>query len=144
MIAAEERLADTVAVVTGASRGIGAATARLLAEQGASVALVARRSDRLVELAAEIHDAGGTALVVPADITDRPQDASAIAQTIERFGRLDILVNNAGLMLLGPVHHAEDRMLAVNVAGLLYVTDAALSHRDAGSAQRPSLTTEGR
>jgi NADP-dependent 3-hydroxy acid dehydrogenase YdfG len=104
----------------------------VLAECGASVALVARRRDRLVELAAEIDDAGGTALVVAADITDRAQAKSAIAQTVERFGRLDVLVNNAGLMLLGPVHDADvsewERMLAVNVAGLLYVTHAALPH----------------
>ena len=132
MSAAQPKLAGTVAVVTGASSGIGAATARLLAQQGASVAVVARRRDRLDELAAEIEQAGGTVLVVDADITDRAQAADAIAQTVERFGRLDILVNNAGLMLLGPVDGADvsewERMLAVNVQGLLYMTNAALPH----------------
>jgi NADP-dependent 3-hydroxy acid dehydrogenase YdfG len=129
---ADAKLTGTVAVVTGASSGIGAATARLLAEHGASVALVARRRHRLVDLAEEIETAGGIAFAVEADITDRAQAGSAIAQTAERFGRLDILVNNAGLMRLGPVHQADvtewDRMLAINVAGLLNMTNAALPH----------------
>jgi len=126
------RLAGTAALVTGASSGIGAATARRLAEEGASVALVARRRDRLEALAAEIGQAGGITLVVEADITDRNQAESAAQQAVERFGRLDILVNNAGLMLLGPVVGADaqewDRMIAINVQGLLYTTRAALPH----------------
>ncbi|MFJ6821382.1 SDR family NAD(P)-dependent oxidoreductase [Streptomyces niveus] len=125
-------LTGTVALVTGASSGIGAATARRLAERGASVALVARRRARLEDLAAEIEKAGGTALVVEADISDRTQAEAAVQQTVERFGRLDILVNNAGLMLLGPVVGADaeewERMLAINVQGLLYTTRAALPH----------------
>ncbi|HVM36318.1 MAG TPA: SDR family NAD(P)-dependent oxidoreductase [Actinomycetota bacterium] len=128
----ESKLAGTVALVTGASSGIGAATAVRLAEHGASVALVARRLDRLESLAAEINGAGGSALVVEADITDRTQAESAVQRTVERFGRLDTLVNNAGLMLLGPVVGADaeewDRMIAVNVQGLLYTTRAALPH----------------
>ena len=100
-------LSGTVAVVTGASSGIGAATARRLADHGACVALVARRRDRLQALAAEIEQADGTALVVEADITDRSQAEAAMQQTVDRFGRLDTLVNNAGLMLLGPVLDAE-------------------------------------
>jgi NADP-dependent 3-hydroxy acid dehydrogenase YdfG len=126
------KLAGTAALVTGASSGIGAATARRLAEDGASVVLVARRRERLDALAAEIDQAGGTTLVVEADITDRTQAEAAVRQTIERFGRLDILVNNAGLMLLGPIVDADagewDRMLAINVQGLLYTTRAALPH----------------
>ncbi|SOF03045.1 NADP-dependent 3-hydroxy acid dehydrogenase YdfG [Streptomyces sp. OV198] len=125
-------LTGTVALVTGASSGIGAATARRLAEDGASVALVARRKGRLNDLAAEIGKAGGTALVVEADITDRTQAEAAVQQAVEHFGRLDILVNNAGLMLLGPVVGADvdewERMLAVNVQGLLHTTHAALPH----------------
>jgi NADP-dependent 3-hydroxy acid dehydrogenase YdfG len=125
-------LTGTVALVTGASSGIGAATARRLAEDGASVALVARRRDRLEALAAEINQAGGAGLVLEADITDRTQAEAAVAQAVERFGRLDILVNNAGLMLLGPVLDTDpeewDRMIAVNVQGLLYTTRAALPH----------------
>ena len=126
------KLTGTIALVTGASSGIGAATARRLAEHGASVALVARRKDRLEDLAAGIEKAGGTALAVEADITDRAQAEAAVQQTADRFGRLDILVNNAGLMLLGPVAGADaedwDRMIAVNVQGLLSTTRAALPH----------------
>jgi NADP-dependent 3-hydroxy acid dehydrogenase YdfG len=135
------KLAGTAALVTGASSGIGAATARQLAEHGASVALVARRQDRLEALAAEIDKAGGTALVVAADITDRPQAEAAVQHTVERFGRLDILVNNAGLMLLGPVVGADpdewDRMIAINVQGLLYTTRAALPHLLDAAEQGP-------
>jgi NADP-dependent 3-hydroxy acid dehydrogenase YdfG len=90
----ESTLTGTAAIVTGASSGIGAATARRLAEHGASVALVARRVDRLEALAAEIDRAGGTALVVEADITDRTQAEAAVQHTVERFGRLDTLVYN--------------------------------------------------
>jgi len=116
----EQRIPEgTAALVTGASSGIGAATARRLAGHGASVALVARRRDRLEALAAEIGKAGGTALAVEADITDRTQAEDAVQQTAGRFGRLDTLVNNAGLMLLGPVAGADpeewDRMIAINV-----------------------------
>ncbi|WP_043666584.1 SDR family NAD(P)-dependent oxidoreductase [Streptomyces xylophagus] len=126
------KLTGTVALVTGASSGIGAATARLLAEHGACVSLVARRKERLDDLAAEIEKAGGTALVVEADITDRTQAETAVQRSVEHFGRLDTLVNNAGLMLLGPVVGADaeewERMIAVNVQGLLYTTRAALPH----------------
>ena len=125
-------LTGTVALVTGASSGIGAATARRLAEHGAAVALVARRKDRLDALVTDIAQAGGTALPVAADITDRTQAETAVHQAVERFGRLDTLVNNAGLMLLGPIVGADaeewDRMIAVNVQGLLSTTRAALPH----------------
>jgi NADP-dependent 3-hydroxy acid dehydrogenase YdfG len=126
------KLAGTVALVTGASSGIGASTARHLAGHGASVALVARRRDRLETLSSEIETAGGTALVVEADISDRAQAEDAVERTVARFGRLDTLVNNAGLMLLGPVVGADvdewDRMIAINNQGLLYTTHAALPH----------------
>jgi NADP-dependent 3-hydroxy acid dehydrogenase YdfG len=125
-------LTGTVALVTGASSGIGASTGRQLAELGASVALVARRKDRLDTLVADIERVGGTALAVAVDVTDRTQAEAAVQQAAERFGRLDILVNNAGLMLLGPVVGADaeewDRMIAINVQGLLYTTRAALPH----------------
>jgi NADP-dependent 3-hydroxy acid dehydrogenase YdfG len=126
------KLTGTVALVTGASSGIGEATARRLAEDGTSVALVARRRDRLEALATQIERAGGTALVLEADITDRTQAEAAVQQTVEQFGHLDILVNNAGLMLLGPVVGADpdewDRMIAINAQGLLYTTHAALPY----------------
>ena len=132
------RLTGTVALVTGASSGIGAATARALAAEGASVALVARRADRLASLAATL---GETALPVEADITSPGAAADAVARTVARFGRLDILVNNAGLMLIGPVADAPDgewdRMIKINIQGLLYVTRAALPHLTAAVADSP-------
>jgi NADP-dependent 3-hydroxy acid dehydrogenase YdfG len=128
----ESKLNGTVVIVTGASSGIGEATARRLAQDGAAVALVARRRDRLEALATDIEDAGGTALVLQADITDRTQAEAAVQATVEHFGHLDVLVNNAGLMLLGPVVGADpdewDRMIAINARGLLYSTRAALPY----------------
>ena len=122
----------TVALVTGASSGIGEATARLLAAQGSAVALVARRKDRLDGLAAEIGAAGGRALVIEADVTDQEQAVAAVKRTTDELGRLDTVVNNAGVMLLGPIVGAPteewDRMVALNVQGLLYVAHAALPH----------------
>ncbi|MGO4155570.1 SDR family NAD(P)-dependent oxidoreductase [Cupriavidus sp. YAF13] len=134
-------LAGTVALVTGTSSGIGYATARALATQGASVALVARRQDRLDALAAQVEEAGGTALAVPADITERAQAEAAVQTVVDRFGRLDILVNNAGLMLLGPIVGANpeewERMIAINQKGLLYMTHAALPHLVAAAEEGP-------
>ena len=125
-----ERLEGSVALVTGASSGIGEATARALAAQGSKVALVARRADRIEKLAQEIASNGHTALAIEADVTDQEQAISAVERTVGDFGRLDIVVNNAGVMLLGPIHGAPteewDRMIDVNVKGLLYVTRAAL------------------
>jgi NADP-dependent 3-hydroxy acid dehydrogenase YdfG len=132
------RLDGTVALVTGASSGIGAATATALASEGAAVALLARRRDRLDELAAQIGADGGTALVIEADVADADEAAAAVARAVSELGRLDTLVNNAGLMLLGPVADAPveewDRMLAVNVQGLLQITRAALPHLVAAAA----------
>ncbi|WP_460009592.1 SDR family NAD(P)-dependent oxidoreductase, partial [Mycobacterium avium] len=106
--------------------------ATALAAEGAAVALLARRADRLAELQAEIECSGGTALVVPADVTDAERVAAAVQRTVAEFGRLDILVNNAGLMQSGPATEASlrdwDRMVAVNVQGVLYATRAALPH----------------
>lgn len=134
-------LSGTVALVTGTSSGIGHATARALAARGASVALVARRQDRLDALAAQIQQAGGTAVAIPADITERSQAEAAVQATIERFGRLDILVNNAGLMLLGPIVDGDpdewNRMIAINQQGLLYMTHAALPHLLAAAQDDP-------
>jgi len=127
-----QTLDGTVALVTGASSGIGEATARALAERGAAVAVVARRRERLEALAKELEAAGGRALVIEADITDQEQAAAAVAETVAELGRLDTLVNNAGVMLLGPVVGAPleewQRMVDLNVLGLLYCAHAALPH----------------
>jgi NADP-dependent 3-hydroxy acid dehydrogenase YdfG len=127
-----KRLDGTVALVTGASSGIGAATARRLAAEGAAVAVLARRRDRLEELAGAIRADGGNALVVDADITSRQQSRDAVERVVSELGRVDTLVNNAGLMHIGPVADALtedwDQMLQINVQGLLYVTRAALPH----------------
>ena len=128
----DSTLTGTVAVVTGASSGIGEATALELAAQGATVALVARREDRLREVSNRIADAGGRTLVIGADITQLEQATAAIEQVVSEFGRLDILINNAGVMLLGPIVDAPieewQQMLDINVAGLLFCTKAALPH----------------
>jgi len=125
-------LENTVALVTGSSSGIGAATARRLAADGAAVALVARRAGRLDDLAAAIRADGGTALVVPSDVSSEQQATAAVERAVAELGRLDIVVNNAGVMLLGPALDAPveewDRMVALNVQGLLFVTHAALPH----------------
>ncbi|HMG63831.1 MAG TPA: SDR family NAD(P)-dependent oxidoreductase [Streptosporangiaceae bacterium] len=125
-------LEGTVALVTGASSGIGAATATALAERGAAVAMAARRGDRLVALAADIQALGGTALVLECDVTDEGQVTAAVERTVAELGRLDTLINNAGVMLLGPVAGAPltewQRMVDLNVSGLLYCAHAALPH----------------
>jgi NADP-dependent 3-hydroxy acid dehydrogenase YdfG len=135
------KLTNTVALVTGASSGIGHATVRALAAHGATVAVVARRKDRLDALVTEIEKAGGTALAIAGDVTDRVNAEAAVQATLDRFGRLDILVNNAGLMLLGPVTGADvdewERMIAVNQRGLLYMTHAALPHLRAAAQDAP-------
>jgi NADP-dependent 3-hydroxy acid dehydrogenase YdfG len=125
-------LENTVALVTGASSGIGAATAIRLAADGAAVALVARRRDRLDEIGSAIGAAGGTALVLQADISEGSDARRAVEQAASELGRLDVLVNNAGVMLLGPALDAPidewERMVALNVSGTLNVTRAALPH----------------
>jgi NADP-dependent 3-hydroxy acid dehydrogenase YdfG len=130
-------LKGAVALVTGASSGIGQATARSLARHGAAVVLVARRKERLDALAGEIERDGGKALAIAADITDRTRAEAAVQRTVNHFGRLDILVNNAGIMTLGPVveNAVEDweRMIDLNQRALLYMTRAALPHLKAAA-----------
>ncbi len=122
----------TVALVTGASSGIGEATALALAQQGASVALAARRIDRLEDLAGRIRNGGRRALALEADLTDQAQARGAVERTASELGRLDILINNAGMMLLGPVLDAPTeewwQMLDINVRAVLNCADAALPH----------------
>ena len=134
-------LDGTVALVTGASSGIGEATAVALADAGATVALIARRRDRLDELKERIIAARGSAAVFDADIADRNQAEIAVQRVVAGLGRLDIVVNNAGLMRIGPVADADpadwDQMLSVNVQGLLYVTRAALPYLVRAAADTP-------
>jgi clavulanate-9-aldehyde reducatase len=123
-------LSGRVAAITGASSGIGEATAVALAGAGAAVSLAARRTDRIKELAKKIEADGGRALAIETDVGDEEQANAFVRDTKEQLGRLDILVNNAGLMLLGPVIGCETeewrRMVDVNLLGLLYCTHAAL------------------
>jgi NADP-dependent 3-hydroxy acid dehydrogenase YdfG len=134
-------LASTVAVVTGASSGIGEATALALAEQGATVALVARRADRMEHLAERIASVGPTPLVIAADLTDAAQPPRVMSEVVAKAGRIDVLVNNAGVMLLGPVVGAPleewERMIDINIRALLRCAHAALPHLLAAAEQGP-------
>jgi NADP-dependent 3-hydroxy acid dehydrogenase YdfG len=125
-----DSLDGEVALVTGASSGIGRATATALADAGAAVAVSARRTERLEELAADIEDDGGTALPVTTDVTEIEEVREMIETTKEELGGLDILVNNAGVMLLAPVVRADmadlQRMLDVNLMGLMAATREVL------------------
>lgn len=135
------RLTGTVALVTGASSGIGAATAVVLAAEGAAVSLVARRKDRLDELASRIRSDGGTALVIEADVTGEQHATDAVQHTVSELGRLDTLINNAGVMLLGPIVDAPvtewQRMIELNVLGLMYCARAALPYLLAAAESGP-------
>jgi NADP-dependent 3-hydroxy acid dehydrogenase YdfG len=131
MIATNE-LEGTVALITGASSGIGEATAVALADAGSLVVVAARRKDRLDELVTAIAERGGRAEAVAVDVTDPAAAADLVDGVVARHGRLDIVVNNAGVMLNGPVEGAPldewERMVDLNVKGLLYVAHAALPH----------------
>jgi len=123
-------LKGKIAIVTGASSGIGEATADLLAQQGVKVALVARRKDRLEALAKKIKEAGGEALVIEADVTDKKACQKVVQEVLAKWKKIDILINNAGVMLLGPTAKAPleewERMININLLGLLYMTYAAM------------------
>ena len=125
-----QKLDGKVALITGASSGIGEATALTLAAEGAKVALAARRADRLQKLEKQITDGGGKALSLVTDIADEAQVAEMVHKTNSNFGSVDILVNNAGVMLVGPVEGADTsdwrRMININLLGLMYATHAAL------------------
>ena len=125
-------LEGTVALVTGASSGIGEATAEILAQHGAAVALVARRIDRLDDLAAKLKSDGASVLPIQADVANRDEAYEAVDRVAAEFGRLDTVINNAGVMLLGPIENAPveewERMVHVNLLGLLYCSKAALPH----------------
>lgn len=124
------KLDGKVAVVTGASSGIGEATAEALAAEGASVVVAARREDRLADLVGRIEGNGGRTLSVQCDVTDEEQAHALIRRAEEELGSVDILINNAGVMLLSKVEKGLSdqwrQMFDVNVMGLLYATDAAV------------------
>jgi NADP-dependent 3-hydroxy acid dehydrogenase YdfG len=136
-----DSLHGTVALVTGASSGIGEATAVALAAAGATVAVAARRVDRLEDLAGRIRNAGGRALVVELDVTDADAARAAVDHVAAELGRIDTLVNNAGVMLLGPAADAPweewRRMVDLNLTGLLAVAHAALPHLVRAAADAP-------
>jgi len=116
--------------VTGASSGIGEATAKALAGEGYAVALAARRKERINEIAEQISADGGKALAIPTDVTDESSARALIQAAQDELGSLDVLVNNAGVMLLGPILGADvehwQRMVEVNLLGLMYCTHASL------------------
>ena len=123
-------LTGRIALVTGASSGIGEATALALSAAGAKVALAARRRERLDAIATRIRDSGGDALVIVADLANEDEAQRAVHETEAHFGRLDILVNNAGVMYLEPIVGADlarwRHMFELNVLGLIAATQAAL------------------
>lgn len=134
-----ENLSGRVAVVTGAASGMGAATARLLAANGAGVALLSRRGDRLGELAAKITADGGRALAVAVDVTDAESVRAGAALVRERLGRPDLVVNNAGVMLPNPIDAGRtdewQRMIDTNLTGALRIVDAFRDDLLAAAAQ---------
>lgn len=121
---------NKVVVITGASSGLGEATARHLAAKGATVVLAARRKERMEAIAADIEAQGGKALVVETDVTRRQDLERLIEASVTAFGRVDVLVNNAGLMAIAPLDELEvdawDRMIDINIKGVLYGVAAAL------------------
>jgi NADP-dependent 3-hydroxy acid dehydrogenase YdfG len=125
-----DTIAGKVVVITGASSGLGEATARFLSAQGAIVVLGARRVDRIQSLAAELSRAGGKALAVETDVTQRDQVQRLVDAAVQSYGRVDVMLNNAGLMPHSPLERLKvddwDRMIDVNVKGVLYGIAAVL------------------
>lgn len=123
---------DKVIIITGASSGIGEATAKELASKGAKVVLAARREDRLQKLQAEIQSSGGTAIYKVTDITSHQQMEELAKYALSEFGKIDVIVNNAGVMPLSPIHDLKvaewEMMIDVNIKGVLYGIAAVLPH----------------
>ncbi len=121
---------DKIALVTGASSGIGEATARALAAAGLKVALAARRVDRLEKLSAALSPDGDRVMVCPLDVTSREQAEKTVQAVVDRWGQIDVLVNNAGIMPLSFIRNLHldewDRMVEVNIRGVLHCTGAVL------------------
>ena len=124
-----------IVVITGASSGLGEATARLLSAQGTSLVLGARRVDRLQALADELNDSGGKALAVTTDVTDYDQVKSLVDTAVQTYGRIDVMINNAGLMPRAPLERLKidewNQTIDVNIKGVLYGIAAALPYMQA-------------
>lgn len=135
MTSVQDNIKGKVAIVTGASSGLGESTARHLAARGARVVLAARRTDRLEKVVAEIREAGGEAIAVATDVARRADLDKLAAATVEAFGRIDVLVNNAGVMPLSPMEKLKvdewDRTIDVNIKGVLYGIAAVLPRMQA-------------
>jgi NADP-dependent 3-hydroxy acid dehydrogenase YdfG len=127
-----DNIAGKVVVITGASSGLGEATARLLSAQGATVVLGARRADRLQSLTRELTGKGGKALALTTDVTRQDQVKKLVDAAVQTYGRIDVIINNAGLMPQSPLERLRvdewDRMIDVNIKGVLYGIAAALPH----------------
>lgn len=141
-----DNITGKVIVITGASSGMGAAAASYLAVKGASVVLGARRADRIETLAAEITEAGGKAVAVVTDVTNREDVRKLVDTAVETYGRIDVLINNAGVMPLSPLDRLKvdewDQMIDVNVKGVLYGIAAALPHmKEQGSGHIINLSS---
>lgn len=125
-----DNIAGKVVLITGGSSGLGEATARYLAAQGAKIAIAARRRDRLDEIVSELTAQGQTARAYTLDVTKRSEVEETVAAVTRDFGRLDVLVNNAGLMAIAPIQKLMvdewDRMIDINIKGVLYGIAAAL------------------
>jgi NADP-dependent 3-hydroxy acid dehydrogenase YdfG len=127
-----ENIKGKVVVITGASSGLGAATARLLSAEGANVVLGARRVDRIQSLADELNAKGGKAIAIATDVTDHDQVKHLVDAAVQKFGRIDVMINNAGLMPQSPLERLKiddwNRTIDVNIKGVLYGIAAALPH----------------
>ncbi|MBM9960768.1 SDR family oxidoreductase, partial [Pseudomonas aeruginosa] len=123
-------ISGKVVVITGASSGLGEATARHLAALGARVVLAARCKDKLDALVTELTNAGGQAIAYQTDVTSQEEVKTLIQGAVDTYGRIDVLVNNAGLMAIAPLSDGRtdewDRMIDINIKGLLYGVAAAL------------------